>query len=116
MRKQRRTPINLSDTQLQEAIQDGAFDQGVRIPTFLEFDGAVRRQWARSRGLDMLDSYKIATDEALRGDYCRYIVGRFVLGAFVGPRMWRVLDSTSKQELLKVSRRLQSSYPRTARQ
>lgn len=116
MRQQRRTPINLSDAQLQEAIQEGAFDQGVRIPTFLEFDGAVRRQWARSRGLDMLDSYKVATDEALRGDYCRYIVGRFVLGALVGPRMWRVLDGTSKQELLKAHRRLQSSYTQAFRQ
>lgn len=109
MRQRRRTPVNFSDSQMQEAIQEGAFDRGVRIPTFQEFDGAVRRQWASRRGVEMLDSYKIATDEALRGDYCRYIVGRYLRGAFIGPRMWKVLDNTSKQALLRVQHQLQSS-------
>lgn len=109
MSSYRRTVVNISTAQMQEDIQHGAFDKGVRIPTFQEFDGAVRRRWAKAHGVDMLDSYKVATDEALRGDYGTYIAGRFLLGAFIGPRLWKMLDGASKQEILRAQAQLRSS-------
>lgn len=100
----RRAKAFMSEAEMLEAVRARRFDAGNMIPTFRQFDGAVRRRWARENGGHPLDTYQWATDDAFRVDYGRYVAGRFERGAALPWRVWRTLDEASKTAVLGTRR------------
>lgn len=92
------------DAEMLEAVRSRRFDSGVAVPTFREFDAAVRRRWAREGGGTMMQTYQWASDDALRPDYALYVAGRFERGAVVPGRVWRAMDEASRSRILATRR------------
>ncbi|MFL0579423.1 hypothetical protein [Dietzia sp. 179-F 9C3 NHS] len=93
----------LDTSTLTAAIYDGRFDVNGAIPVFMQFDGAVRSDWARSKGKPKGRSYLVWDDDALREDHTAYLLGRAAHGGRVTRRLLASLTDEQMRALATVN-------------